>query len=167
MTSFKPDNPAFVSNPYPTYAKLRKSEPVHRTREGYWIVTKYDLIRELLANSELSNAPAKFSVLHARYRDSNVAADLANNILPFLDPPEHTEKRRLLNRVLQKQMAEMRPAIESICGDILASLRDQNEFDVISDYGTPVSIQSMMQLIGIPPTHEKKLKKWMRQWLES
>src|SRR3712207_8312097 len=39
-------DPAFKANPYPTYAELRSTAPIHRTTlpdgRGVWLVTRYE-----------------------------------------------------------------------------------------------------------------------------
>ena len=45
---FDPRDPEFVSDPYPTYARLRWSDPVHQSPFGYWVMTRHDDILEAL-----------------------------------------------------------------------------------------------------------------------
>jgi cytochrome P450 len=39
---FDPRLPDFHADPYPFYHRLRSEDPVHRTRMGFWVVTRYD-----------------------------------------------------------------------------------------------------------------------------
>jgi len=51
--------PAYKSDPYPVYAELRRSAPVHRiTLNGLpaWLVTRYEDVRQALADPRLSNS---------------------------------------------------------------------------------------------------------------
>ncbi len=39
---FNPIDPEFVSNPYPTYHRLRELDPVHHSPLGFWVLTRYE-----------------------------------------------------------------------------------------------------------------------------
>jgi cytochrome P450 len=45
-------DPAFKANPYPTYAELRSTAPVHRVELpdglGIWLITRYDDVLAVL-----------------------------------------------------------------------------------------------------------------------
>lgn len=157
---FDPYSSEFVDNPYPIYEAFRKQDPVHRTRDGFWLITRYEDVAALFSSKCLSNEPAPYAVIHERNRLKNPAADLAFNILPFMDPPRHTGKRRLLNSVFQARISRFEPKIYSLCTTLLETLRSQHEFDVVSDYGTPLSIQVMMRVLGLPDSDLEKIKCW-------
>src|SRR2546428_13710897 len=53
---FKPMDPEFVADPYPTYHRLRAEDPVHRSPLGFWVLTRYEdvvaVLRDLRAAKE-------------------------------------------------------------------------------------------------------------------
>ena len=38
---YDPEDPGYRSDPYPLYARLRTTEPVHRSPLGYWVLSRY------------------------------------------------------------------------------------------------------------------------------
>jgi cytochrome P450 len=46
-------DPAFLADPYPTYAWLREHSPVHDLGSGYWIVSRYDDVSHVLRKPQL------------------------------------------------------------------------------------------------------------------
>ena len=40
--SFNPMAPEFVTDPYPTYHRLRAEDPVHQSPLGFWVLTRYE-----------------------------------------------------------------------------------------------------------------------------
>src|SRR5688572_28089710 len=95
---FNPSAPSFIENPYPVYAALREHDPVHRSNYGYWVLTRYDDIVGAMGDPRFSNEPSPFAVVNGRNRRKYTAADVANNIIPFLDPPKHTLSRKLISK---------------------------------------------------------------------
>jgi cytochrome P450 len=95
-TLFNPSNAEFIQNPYPVYEVLRDHDPVHHAALGFWVLTRHEDVVAVLNDTRFSNAPAPYAVVNRRNSDTHVAADVANTIIPFLDPPGHTSSRRLI-----------------------------------------------------------------------
>src|SRR4051812_25227593 len=89
-------SPSFKANPYPTYAQLRSTAPVHRVAllnsRGVWLVTRYEDVaavfkderfvkdwRSALTPEQLTQVP----------RIPEVMKPISRNILDT-DPPDHT-----------------------------------------------------------------------------
>ena len=47
------------SDPYPTYAFIRRHEPVHHAPDGTWVVTRYDHAAFVLRDPRFSTNPAR------------------------------------------------------------------------------------------------------------
>ena len=52
--SWNPFDPEFLLDPYPTYARLRNEDPVHRTPIGALLVSRYDDVHRVLRDTETS-----------------------------------------------------------------------------------------------------------------
>ena len=50
--SWNPFDPEFLVDPYPTYARLRDEDPVHRTPIGTLLVSRYDDVHQVLRDTE-------------------------------------------------------------------------------------------------------------------
>src|SRR3712207_5639817 len=88
-------DPAFVADPYPTYARLRSATPIHRVTlpdgRGLWLITRYEDVsaffkderfvkeeRNALTPDKLANVPPGPEVIKRLSRD-----------MLDTDPPDH------------------------------------------------------------------------------
>lgn len=153
-------DPVFVRDPYPTYKLLRQEDPIHRTRSGAWLLTRHRDIVEAFGHAGLSNAPSQFAVLAPRNKERYVCADVAGNILPFLDAPEHGSLRKLIARAYREQMKACPPDIPAIAQEILRPHLTRGRMDVMADYGKPLSIEVIARIMGLPASDYPALTEW-------
>lgn len=151
--------PAFIRDPYPTYAQLRRNDPVHRTRSGGWLVTRHADVVSALSHPALGNAPSRTAVIAARNRERHVAADVAHNILPFLDKPDHVAPRRLIAGVFRAHLKAHPVDAAEPARAMLRGLRGRR-FDALADFGTPLSVAVMGRLMGLPEQDHTRLMGW-------
>jgi len=152
--------PAFVHDPYPLLARLRTEEPAHRNSSALWALTRHADIVAALGDPRFSNAPSPYAVVNARNRYRYVCADVANNIIPFLDPPDHDTPRRLIGRAFAKKMRHQPPDLKALAQEFLTPLGGQSEFDVLQDFATPYAVAAIGRTLGVPPEEESLLKEW-------
>lgn len=157
--TFDPSSPAFVDDPYATYRELRQSDPVHRSPAGAWVITRYDDVHAALADERLSNAPARYAVVAPRNRERYVCADVAANILPFLDPPEHTELRRTIGRAFVERLRASPPDVPGL-GHALVDGWSPGPVDLVGDFASPLSVHVIGSLLGIPERDRPRLERW-------
>lgn len=155
---FAPLAPEYVQNPYPFYETLRQHDPVHRSSTGLWVLTRYRDVLEALENPQLGNAPAPYGVLNERNRERYVCADVANNILPFMDAPEHTARRKLIGRTFNGNLRRQPPDFVSTAESLLDAHRDRGELELLRDFGLPFGVRLISELLGIPASDHDKLK---------
>ncbi|MEQ8427331.1 MAG: cytochrome P450 [Gammaproteobacteria bacterium] len=157
----------FFNDPYPALKYLRQNDPLHRGKNGSWLLTRYDDVQQALANKELGNAPSLYAVVHYKNSEKYSCADVANNILPFIDPPEHTVKRDIISKSffhIVKQFLNDDDA-QHIAYRIAGNCKKETVFDVIHDFGTPFSTEIMCRLIGFPVEDKLKLAYWSELFL--
>lgn len=157
---FDPFDPDFVQNPYPVYAWLRQHEPLHRSPTGYWVLSRYEDIVAAMKDPRLSNQPSRFAVTHARNREKYTAADVANNIIPFLDPPQHDAPRKALTRAFQQQLKQVEVDLPQQLEALRAPLKTGKTWEFLHDFATPLSIRFMSRFLGLPASDEKQLVDW-------
>ncbi len=156
----QPLDPAFVDDPYPLLARMREAEPVHRNSSAVWALTRHADIVAALGDPRFGNAPSPYAVVNARNRHRYLCADVANNIIPFLDPPEHDTPRRLIGRAFARQMRHAPPDMKAIAGEFIAPLRSRPAFDLLHDFATPFAVAVIGRSLGVPRHEEALLKEW-------
>ena len=168
---WNPLDPAFLSDPYPTYAALRLSDPVHRTFFGPVVVTRYADVHGLLRNSKLSARESEQRPNPVRVRLDQLRAELGDTkvLRPSilgLDPPEHTRLRGLVQRSFTpRAIGHMRDVVSNLVDELLTDLaRGPNEVDLLPTFAFTLPFLVICELLGLPPASEERaqLRSWSR-----
>ena len=155
-------NPDFISNPYPYLAQLQDRDPVHRSINGAWVLTRYDDVHAALADRRLGNAPSPYAVVNERNRTRFTCADVANNIIPFLDRPEHTRPRKIIARAFATVLKASGPDLQGMAHSALLAL--DRSGDALHDLATPYSLGAISSILGIPSEDAPRLKRWSQSF---
>jgi cytochrome P450 len=160
-------DPLFKADPYPTYAELRSSAPVHRVElpegRGVWLITRYDDVlavlkderfvkdwRKALSPEQLARIPAIPPVMEP----------LSRNMLGT-DPPDHERLRGLVSKAFTPRLIErMRPRVQAIADELLDAVQDRGEMDLIDDYAFPLPITVIAELLGVPAADRNSFREW-------
>src|SRR5262245_12910641 len=117
---FKPMDPEFVADPYPTYHRLRAEDPVHHSPLGFWVLTRYADVIAMLRDPRLVKEPIAAFVA-ARFGVA-VPPGLGVSMLDR-DPPDHTRLRGLVSKAFTPRALEaLRPRIQQTVDGLLARL---------------------------------------------
>lgn len=158
--AFDPADAATLEDPYPYYASLREHDPVHRSPAGPWVITRYDDVLQALGDGRLLNAPAPYATVNRRNEDRYISAAIANNILPFLDPPRHTPLRQTISRTFRNQLRRHPPNVRGIANRLLDTCRAKGEIDLVHEFGRPLSASVFGELLGVPEGDRHQLVRW-------
>lgn len=155
----------FFDNPYPTYRKLRETEPVHWSEESSsWLVTSYKDVRDHLRNPGLSAKRDKRQITQLppdQRQEIEPLREFYSNWIMYLDPPEHTRLRRAVNRVFTPPAVEKRRGdIEQITQDLLSHLGSKTNFDLLHDFASPLAVAVVANTVGIDPVDYQQIKTW-------
>jgi len=127
---FRPEDPAFLADPFPVFARMRDQDPCHWSpRLKSWVLTRYDDVKRVCLGSEMSsNRLAPFFATLPSQASGRIASLVRYLSLwmVFRDPPDHTRLRRLASKVFTvKAMRAMRANVESIRGEPRGPSADQ------------------------------------------
>ena len=96
--AYRPLDPDFLVDPYPTFAWLREHDPVHRHEAdgqvpGFWALSRFEDIWAAVRD------PETYSSTHGItfFPDEMAQLGLPPNLV-MLDPPRHTQLRSLIGR---------------------------------------------------------------------
>ena len=155
---------AFRRDPYSRYDELRESEVLHRTPDGFWVLTRHADVLAAVRDQRLSSNP-----VHVR-RPPTSAREAA---LPFLgemgiqllltaDPPDHTRLRRLANKAFTPRAVErLRPRVVEIVDRLLDdATASGTTFDVMADLAEPLPVIVICELLGVPVEDQAQFKPW-------
>jgi len=169
MTSAHPGihDPAFKTNPYPTYAWLREYDPVHFTEMwgGYraWIITRYDDVQTVLKDPRFVKDPVNALPPEAlaQAQPTSEFDRLFNRNLLSLDPPDHTRLRGLVHKAFTPRLIEgLRGRVQSVADELLDAVQAAGQMDLIADYAFPLPIIVISELLGAPAEDRDRVRHW-------
>lgn len=143
-TDFDPFDPAFVADPFPTYAELRGRCPVARGGRwgGFWALTTYDGV--VAASTDARTFSSADSIVVPRNPVAGRRAPL------HYDPPEHTAYRRALNPPFREEaVARMAPTIRAVAADLLEPLLAAGRGDLCAEFASPLTSIVLARWLGV------------------
>ncbi len=165
-TRHEPDHqdPAdgLLDDPYGVYARLRETAPVHRIAgtdgNPAWLVTRYDDVREALADPLLSLD--KSHATPGSYRGFALPPALEANLLN-MDPPDHTRIRGLVGKAFTRRRVErLRAPVRRTADALLDAVEPLGRADLITAYAAPLPITVICDLLGIPDDGRRDFREW-------
>ena len=152
---FDPSIPELITDPYRVFAHIRENDPFHRSKFGYWVVSRYDDVREVLMNRKdfgtgdfINNLRmfygADFDVMsHSGYR-------WLSEVFIAQDPPQHTRIRGLVTGSLTaKRVRAMLPRVEEICTELTDAFAADGHADLMTQFAYRLPVMVICDLMGI------------------
>lgn len=158
-------SPENLANPYPLYEQLRSEDPIlWDDFLGRWILTGYSDVLACLRDPRMS--AERVGALRAQ-----LPQDVIEELQPmervfeswmlFLDPPDHTRLRGLVNKAFTPRRVEaMRPHIQQIVDGLLDQVQDTGRMDVIQDLAFPLPSTVIAEMLGVPPEDRNQFRRW-------
>jgi cytochrome P450 len=147
---FDPWSAEVQADPYPFYAKLREKTPVCRiAAQDSWMVTRYGDVKTVTTDYK------RFSVKQGL----GVRRDLpAGNVLVQVDPPVHTESRRMLQPLFSPKVLEhWRQRAQEIADDLVAGMvAAGGAVDFKSAVALPLVVSMTTEMMGLPDTPDMR-----------
>lgn len=164
---YDPWSPAFVADPYPAYAKLRREAPVFfHEPTGQWVISRYADVNTLLRDRRLGR-----SYLHVASHEEFGRPPEPEFLAPFwnliragmldVEPPDHTRLRRLVSKAFTPRMAEgLRPRIRALAEELAGGLADRGGGDLIAEVAEPLPVTVIAEMLGVPEDDRHLLRPW-------
>lgn len=141
-------------DPYPAFTELREqAAAVYLEPRDVWVITRYDAIRDALANWEaFSSTRVAFN---PQMNEVLTGTTLAS------DPPLHTTLRATLSENLTpRALRGLKVQIDEKADRIVASLLERGSFDGVSDLAEELPLQVVLDLIGVQGEVRNKILDW-------
>ncbi|MGA2647908.1 MAG: cytochrome P450, partial [Candidatus Sulfotelmatobacter sp.] len=147
-----------LQDPYPTYARMHEEGPLHYVNVGskwaVWSVFSHAECSSIAKDPRLSAKRAKQMLLPLPLSRQSEFSELARMLslwLIFMDPPEHTRLRKLLNKGFSAAAVEgLRPQAEAIVDQMLKPLQHGSEVELMSEFANPMPVRIISELLGVP-----------------
>lgn len=159
--------PEAVDDPYAYFGRLRQMDPIHWNPQWQgWIVTRYRDVTDVLLDADrFSSNRMAYLEAHAseakRQSLSNYL-EMLSKWLVFIDPPDHTRLRLLLQRAAftPRQLTAWRPRIQAIVDELLAQIEPGKPVDFIQTFAFPLPVMVVSELLGFPPADREQIRHW-------
>jgi cytochrome P450 len=141
---------------------LRENEPVHWHPEpaggrGFWALTGYEDVRAVGRDPALySSVPTIMIADPAPGQTLEVFGDHA--MMLTLDPPRHTQYRRLISREFTPRAARaLAPRIAELAAQIVDAVIERGECDLVADVAGELPSYVVAELLGLALDDGRKL----------
>jgi cytochrome P450 len=151
-----PTSPAFVADPYPTYARLRSEAPVLRHEPSrLTFVSRFADVDAALRDRRFGRVFEPREPLDVM-RPFNL---LNERSLFDQEPPEHTRLRGLVSKAFTPRRVEsLRPFVRTMAEERVVD----GPRDVIADLAEPIPVAVIAELLGVPEADRRLLRPWSR-----
>ena len=139
-------------HPFGVLMWLQENHPVYwhaadRTGgSGFWVLTRYEDVRAIHGRPGLfSSEPT--TVISDQY----TYGDGYHSMMMFSDPPRHTTRRRFLGEeLIPKSVLGMAPRVRTVVNDVIDSVIEQGECDLVSDIAGKMASWVTADVMGLP-----------------
>jgi cytochrome P450 len=147
---------AFIEDPYPTLARLRRDSPVHHNADGSVYLTRHDdCLATYRSRDMLSDKTEAFG---QKFGECPLKVHHTTSLI-FNDPPYHTTVRKLIaGAFTPRKLAEMERLIEGIVDRLLDRVEDLGELDLVTDFGMMLPTEIISFMLGVPEEYREKLR---------
>lgn len=167
LSDIQLSSPETLIDPWETYRRLRDDAPVFRAKDlGLTIVTRYDLIMEVIKDPETySNASpfvAKVQIQSLLAAPPDIQKELialqgdrlppANTLLTA-DPPVHSRYRSQVSGLFSAgRVKKMQPYVDDIVAAAIDGFIDEDgPIDFAQRFAFPVPLRIIADRLGVPP----------------
>ena len=152
-----PIDPAFRADPYPAYRVLLEEAPLFESPYGLLVVSRYEDCMTILRSSGTSNDFRKSPRFAPGAEDEG---DITPSFL-FLDPPDHTRLRGLVNRAFTpRRVEELRPRAQRIADEVFDRAALTGSMEVVEELAFPLPVLMICELLGVPAEDVDEFKEW-------
>lgn len=160
---YDPFESDIVADPYPVYTALRDEHPVYFAETtNAFVLSRYDDVTWALGDTDLFSSDAMRGVLMGQPTgkgEERLPRDSAGGSLVSVDPPAHTELRRVVNRgFTPRRITAWDGRIEAMVTDLMRHAR--SDFDVVAGLAAPLPVQVITELLGAEPSQAQQFRAW-------
>jgi cytochrome P450 len=160
---FKPFD---LAEPFAFYARARAEAPIFYSPEiDYWVVTRYDDIRDIFRNpatfsSENTQSPFKpRPVTVQKILDDAEFANVSG--LSGRQPPDHTRLRGFIKKAFTpRRVASLEPDIRSIATEMIDRFAGRGHADLVAELAHELPALVIFRMLGIPDADVPRVKEW-------
>jgi cytochrome P450 len=151
------------ADPWPMYAALRDSDPVHHVmpdnpEHDYWVLSRHADIWSAARDHETFSSAQGLTV---NYNELELIGLADNPPMVMQDPPVHTEFRKLVARgFTPRQVEAVEPKVREFVIDRIERLRAGGGGDIIAELFKPLPSMVVAHYLGVPDADRARFDGW-------
>jgi cytochrome P450 PksS len=166
--------PEVRANPYPLYARLRKTSPVSTLTRPFfgtaWVLSRYEDVSNALKDPRLVNDRRTLGgsdpFMDHWWMPKTLKA--FQNTLIATDDPQHRRLRNLVHQAFTpRRVEELRGKVERLTADLLARAEQKPEVDLLADLALPLPLTIISELLGVAEQDRPRFQRAISQVLDS
>jgi cytochrome P450 len=161
------DSPAFVADPYPTFARLRAESPVHWVEPwGCWLLTRAEDIDATIRDTRRFSSADRVTRVIERMPGwkTGAYAALHENFavgMAQTDPPNHTRVRGLVSSAFTPRRVEsLRARVAELVDGYLAPHLRTGRIELVGDLAHPLPAVVIAEMAGFPVADRARFRDW-------
>jgi cytochrome P450 len=149
-------------DPWGDYRWLREHDPVHHVVDGdYWVLSRFEDVFSAARDTARFSSAQGLTHLY----DDVAAAGLGEATpMVFMDPPEHTEFRRLVAKgFTPRQVAEVEPDVRRFVRERLDVVAEKGRCDIVAELLKPLPTYVVAHYLGVPEGDRGRFDDWVHR----
>ena len=148
--------------PHELFKRMRAEAPVHWNPlpdgTGCWSVTRHADIAAISRDTETFSSHRGGIFLH---HDQVLPLDLNRNMLLYMDPPQHTRYRLILQKAFTPHsVATMEETIRARVTRTIDAVIERGSCDFVDEIAVPIPLGVLTELMGVPEVDIPKFYDW-------
>ena len=162
LIEFDPFSDTFFDDPYETYSRLRDESPVYLDdRYGFYALSRYADV--VAAHGDPARFVSSYGVTVELLLQKR---PMKTNMMIVLDPPEHTQQRKLVSQVFTRRAIQgIEPLVASIVSGFLDELDGRSDFDVVTEFAALFPVEVISAMLGVPEADRQQVRIWVDTFL--
>ena len=149
---------------YPHYHRLRALAPIHEDEtllgRRAWILTRFEEADAVLRDLRLHSDTSAIELFDTG-SSGRTFFEVMRKLLLYLDPPDHDRIRGLVTKAFTPRAVEARrPRIQAEVDRLLDRVEDAGQTELVADFGYPLPIAVICEMMGIPPSDRETFLTW-------
>jgi cholest-4-en-3-one 26-monooxygenase len=169
------DRDRFIEGiPHDWFTWLRHNDPVHRHREpggpGFWVITRHADVVACNRDAQTFSSSAHYGGvvgLEGPTEPLPWASEIGRMML-YMDPPDHTRYRKLVNRGFTPRMiGALEVHVRELARRIIEEAIAKRDCDFVVDVAAELPLEVIAELIGVPHEDRHKIFDWSNRLVGS
>jgi len=151
--------------PHELFARMRAEAPVRWNPlpdgSGCWSVTRHEDVSAVSRDTATFSSNKAGIFLHP---DQVVPLDLTRNLLLYMDPPQHTKYRKILQKAFTPHtVTALEDGIRERVVKTIDKIVEAGSCDFVDDIAVPIPLGVLTELMGVPEEDIPQFFHWTEE----